>query len=495
MELTMDIDELVNRPGYEMNSRKALTPNQWMSALIGFQCLILVAVPYAFSLSPPLDVVEGLVWAPHWLIGTYKHPPLPAWLIEISVLITRDVILGPYVISQLCVALTYWFIYRLARHFVDPITAAASAILMAGSYYFTVPTLEFNHNVVQLPLWSGALLLFAQLRKKPQSWSLWMALGAIGGFGLYGKYTFAILLLVLLALALYEPKTRAAFATIKPYASFVLAGLIFLPHLKWLVENNFEPFSYAMERTEGGATASPLIFTLAQMADHLPMLLIFLAAGLTGQKNIEKLDCEKQDQTFLRLAAFGPIMVTLGIFLATGAAAKDMWGMPMFTPLGLWLVVELGHKWSIPELERATFAAMTLILLVGIGFIVQSLHPYLGIPPRSNWPMRELADNVDMIWKEHTDKPLGIVAGAPFIAGLASIGHNPRPPVMIGRDVKHSPWIEEKQIAAMGIIYLSPQNQDVPASCGAEHYKNTIRLSDPLLPDIIAILCPPKAEP
>ena len=494
MELTIDNQGLVNSPGYHMNSRKALIPGQFIGVLVGFQCLILVAIPYAFSRSPPLDVVEGLVWAPHWLIGTYKHPPLPSWLIEISVLITRDVILGPYVLSQLCVALTYWFIYRLARLFLDPVSAAASTIVMAGSYYFTVPTLEFNHNVIQLPLWSGTLLLFAQLRKRPDDWSLWIGLGAIGGFGLYGKYTFAILLIVLLAVALYERKTRVTFATIKPYISFGLAILIFLPHLQWLVENNFEPFSYALERTEGGATSNPLIFTLAQFADHLPMFLVFLAAGITGLKHLEKLDRNKEDQVFLRLIAFGPILFTIAIFIATGSAAKDMWGMPMFTPLGLWLVVELGRKWTMPQLQRATYAAMTLIVIVGIGFIVQSLHPYLGIPPRSNWPMRELAGNVDRIWKEHTDKPLGIVAGAPFIAGLASIGHSQRPPVMIGMDAKHSPWIDEKQLATMGVIFLSPQDQDVPASCGTEHYKSTIRLSDPLMPEITAILCPPKAE-
>ena len=477
-----------------MNSRFANTPNRLIGTLIAFQCVILVAIPYAFSLSPPLDVVEGLVWAPHWLIGTYKHPPLPAWLIEISVLITRDVILGPYILSQLCVALTYWFIYRLARHFVAPIEAAASAILMAGSYYFTVPTLEFNHNVVQLPLWSGALLLFVHLRKQPQSWSIWMALGAIGGLGLYGKYTFAILLIVLLAVALYERKTRIIFATIKPYASIALAVLIFLPHLNWLVENNFEPFSYAMERTGGGATSNPLIFALAQLADHLPMILILLAAGIIGKKTFEKIDGENEERTFLRLITFGPLVLTLGLFLATGSAAKDMWGMPMFTPLGLWLVAELGRKWTMPQLQRATLAAMTLVVLVGIGFIVQSLHPYLGIPPRSNWPMRELADKVDRVWKEHTDKPLGIVAGAPFIAGLASIGHSQRPPVMIGVDAQHSPWIDEKRLATMGVIFLSPQDQEAPASCGAKHYKSTIRLSNPLMPAIIAIMCPPKAN-
>ena len=56
----------------------SLTPGQLVGVLASFQIIVLVALPYAFSSAPPIDVVEGFVWAPHWLIGTYKHPPLPS---------------------------------------------------------------------------------------------------------------------------------------------------------------------------------------------------------------------------------------------------------------------------------------------------------------------------------------------------------------------------------------------------------------------------------
>jgi len=137
------------------------------------------------------------------------------------------VILGPYLVGQLCVALTYWFIYRLGRLLMDPIRAAAGTILMAGAYYFTVPTLEFNHNVIQLPLWSAGILLYAHLRQKPHSWLLWLGLGVLGGFGLYGKYTFAILLIILFCLSLFERPTRAMFKTARPYVSIALAIAVF----------------------------------------------------------------------------------------------------------------------------------------------------------------------------------------------------------------------------------------------------------------------------
>ncbi len=474
-----------------MSSRSVLTPGRLVAALVVFQCLVLVAIPYAFSSAPPLDVVEGLVWAPHWLIGTYKHPPLPAWMIEISVLVFRDVILGPYLVAQLCMALTYWFIYRLGRLFLDPLRAAAGTILMAGSYYFTVPTLEFNHNVVQLPLWSGALLVFAYLRRQPNSWTLWLGLGALGGFALYGKYTFALLLIVLLALALYERGTRQAFATLKPYLAMLIALLLFSPHLVWLINHHFEPFTYALERSGGGSTSNPFRFLLAQVADHLPMAILLAAAGIRGIWRSERVDRSLEALSFVRLISFGPILLTLVLFVFSSSSAKDMWGMPMFTPLGLWLVMELGREWSLPQVKRATLAAMALILLVGAGFAVQSLHPYRGIPPRTNWPMRELANKVDQLWQARTEKPLRLIGGAPFVAGLAALGHPARLPVMIGLDGRHSPWVNATEIADTGIVFLFPSDAPVPALCGTDHDKSTITFSDPLIPDVTAIVCPP----
>jgi len=474
-----------------MNMRELSAPYKLISALIAFQCFILVIIPYNFSNAPPLDVVEGLVWAPHWLIGTYKHPPLPAWLIEISVLLTQNVILGPYLLGQLCVALTYWFIYRLGRLLMDPIRAAAGTILMMGAYYFTVPTLEFNHNVIQLPLWSAGILLYAHLRQKPRSWVLWLALGALGGFGLYGKYTFAILLIVLFFFSLFEQQTRAMYMTARPYVSIALALVIFSPHLIWLIQNNFEPFAYALERGATGPTSAPLVFLATQLADHLPMLLILASVGLRGLLNAERVQAPRDDVIFLRVIVFSPILLVFTFFLVSGSSAKDMWAMPMFNPLGLWIVMELGRKWSMPQLNRAMIAALVLIFLIGIGFIVQALYPFRGKPSRSNWPMVEIATAVDKAWRERTDQPLKIIGGTPFVAGLAALGQTMRPYVMIGADLNHSPWLREADIEKHGIAFIFDHDEAIPALCYKTPFKTVISLRDPLMPTLTAIICPP----
>ena len=474
-----------------MDSPNISKPSRRIGALIAFQCFILVIVPYSFSWAPPLDVVEGLVWAPHWLIGTYKHPPLPSWLIEISVLLTQNIILGPYIVGQLCIGLTYWFIYRLGRVLMDPMRAAAATVLMAGSYYFTVPTLEFNHNVVQLPLWSAGILLYAQLRQKPHSWVLWLGLGALGGLGLYGKYTFAVLLVVLLAVSLFETQTRALFKTIKPYCAIALMVVMFSPHLVWLVQHDFEPLTYALERGATGPTSHPLVFMAAQLADHLPIALILAFVGIRSLKNGEAVLAKQDDVTFLRVVTFAPILLVFSLFILSGSSAKDMWAMPMFTPLGLWIVMEFRRKWTLSQLDRATQAAMALILLIGVGFIVQALSPYRDRPSRSNWPMQDISNGLAALWKERTDHPIAIIGGTPFVAGLAALGQKSRPDVMIGSDLNHSPWLTEADIQKKGIAFIFDHDEATPALCGNRSFKNVIKLKDPLMPELTAIICPP----
>jgi len=231
------------------------------------------------------------------------------------------------------------------------------------------------------------------------------------------------------------------------------------------------------------------------LADHLPIGLLLLAADLALVLKAEKAERHIEDRNFLRLIAFGPIAFTLIVFLATGAAAKDMWGMPMFTPMGLFIVSELGRQWTFTQLTRATTAALLLIALVGIGFIAQSISPYLDISPRSNWPMRELSEKVNDLWQRKTGKPLAFIGGAPFIAGLAAIGRDSQPAVLIGSTIEHSPWLTEEQVTDAGIIFLFQSDLPPPAICGANFIKSTITLSDPLLPRIKAIICPPKTVP
>lgn len=472
----------------------SLTPGQLVGVLAIFQIIVLVTLPYAFSSAPPIDVVEGLVWAPHWLIGTYKHPPLPSWIIELSVLITRDVIFGPFLASQISVAITYGLIFLLGRLLMDPVRAATGTALIAASFYFTVPTIEFNHNVIQLPLWAGTIFIYALLRKTPASWSKWVLFGLICGLGFYAKYSFALLIGVLLLASLVEASMRSVWLTVGPYLAMGTALIVIAPHVIWLISHNFEPFYYLADRAGSPTASEPLWFLGAQFADHVPMIIPLLFVGFWTLKQAEKIPTEHTDKAFLRIVTLLPVTLTVIFALISNNRIKDMWGMSMFTALGLLIVMETGRKWSIAMMRRAMFASVSLIMLVGVGFVLHAQFVFGGNTPRTNWPMRELSNEVHTLWKSSTYSPLSIIGGTPWLAGLAAVETPLRDQVIIGETLDHSPWISAEELKTKGVVFLfSGARENAPALCSGPVLKDILKTQTPDGQQITAFMCLPSS--
>ncbi|MFM8606588.1 MAG: glycosyltransferase family 39 protein [Hyphomicrobiales bacterium] len=472
----------------------SLTPGQSIGLLASVQIIVLVALPYAFSSAPPIDVVEGLVWAPHWLIGTYKHPPLPSWIIELSVLITRDVILGPFLASQISVAITYGLVFLLGRLLMDPVRAAAGTALIAASYYFTVPTIEFNHNVIQLPLWAGTIFIYALLRQTPTSWSKWILIGFISGLGFYAKYSYALLIGVLLICNLVEPSMRRVWLSRGPYLAIGTALIVIAPHAIWLLRHNFEPFFYLADRAGSPTASEPLWFLGAQFADHLPMIVPLIFVGLLTLKQSEKISTDKADKIFLRIVTLLPVTFTVIFALISNNRVKDMWGMPMFTSLGLLIVMETGREWSITMARRAILGSSCLILLVGVGFVLHSYFIFGGNTPRTNWPMSALSNEAHALWNGSANSPLSIIGGTPWIAGLAAVETPLRHNVIIGETLDHSPWISADDVKTKGALFLFSGARDIaPSLCKGRVVKDILKTQIPDDQPITAFICLPSS--
>ena len=70
---------------FERLSVRYLGRNEsWFILIAALHFIFWTAGPSLGFSSPPLDVIENRFWGSEWLIGTYKHPPLQAWLTQIS---------------------------------------------------------------------------------------------------------------------------------------------------------------------------------------------------------------------------------------------------------------------------------------------------------------------------------------------------------------------------------------------------------------------------
>ncbi len=251
----------------------ACAPPAWALGLLAYVAAWTV-LPALLAPSMPFDVVEGIAWGHEWQWGYYKHPPLPAWLLYPAYVGLGK--FGPYLGGQLSIVLALVYVYRLARELLGPERAGLAAALLYGVAYYTWPTLSFNHNIAQIPVWA-ALAWHAHAAMQRNRTRDWVWLGVWAGLGLLTKYSSAVMLACLAAYLVLGPQRRLLRQR-GPWLALVVA-----PHALWLWQHDGMPFTYLAERSQRlhgrWAQRAGLRFLLAQAVMHLPLLALLLACG------------------------------------------------------------------------------------------------------------------------------------------------------------------------------------------------------------------------
>ncbi|WP_416899689.1 MAG: glycosyltransferase family 39 protein [Minwuia sp.] len=442
-----------------------LSPPSIVGAFIAAQLLFWTLFPALGYSAPPLDVTESLVWGREWLLGTHKHPPLPSWLLEVARLATGSVIWAPFLLSQICVGLTVWSAFLLGRQLIGAERAAAGALLLAGIFYFSWPTPEFNHNVVQMPIWA-AVPLFLHHAVERGRWRDWLMLGLLGGIAIYGKYSAATMLLFVPLWLALTPEGRGRLREPGPWAAAALFVLLIVPEAVWLFAHDFQPLDWAALRSGGGGT--PLTFLGAQIADHLPILLVAGPAGLIGRAMWRPAGTVR-DRRYLLMFGLGPLILTVIGAVIGGSGLKDMWGMPMFALSGLILAAYFGGRIDAVRLRRQLVAVLVLVVLVsGIhGLLVGKGPAWAGLKPmRGAWPMDAIGAATVDFWREtHPDRPLRFVIGRFWTGGLAAMNAEGSPSVLLDGDPAISPWIDTAELDEAGavIVWQVSPNSPLPS--------------------------------
>lgn len=425
--------------------------------------------------NPPLDVVEGYVWGRELALGYTKHPPLQAWLLELSNRLTGGHLFGAYFLSQVCVGLTYLFVWRTVRILgFDQVRAFWSVVLASLVFFFTFPTPEFNPNILQMPIWAGMVYLF-HLGLTHNRLRTWIMLGVLAALGLYTKY-FVLLLVGTIGLFLIViPHARPFLVKPGPWTAGLTALLLFIPHVLWMIDTDFLTLRYAAERSKPAESLSdhllnPLNFLIAQVGNHGPMLLAILAGfSLDGLRRIRNRQPASEpakaqssaaivtkDQIFLLWFALVPLTVLVLASLFTGNHFEHMWGTPLFFLSGALAVFVFGlpENWAAPK--RAFLIAIILQIMLGLALIGQAvLEPYVrGKGTRLHYPGRDIAAAVEASWQKHTDEPLLIVAGDMWTAANVSLYSRSRPSLLLYHDFDRSPWVDPDIAEENGLLVL-----------------------------------------
>jgi 4-amino-4-deoxy-L-arabinose transferase-like glycosyltransferase len=471
-------------------SSLAARPERALTALMAAQIVLWTAAPSFSHTSPPLDVIEMYVFGREHVIAVYKHPNLPGLVLEASRLLTGMVGWPAYLISQLFISATFLAVFALGRETMDAPRALAGTLLLAGVYYFSWPTPEFNHNVAQMPFWAAIALFLWRATTAGKSID-WALLGLIAGFGLWAKYSTAVLLLMAVFWILLDGKARRTLLTPGPYLALALFAAAAAPQVWWLIQSDGAPIRFAAGRAaQDSGIDDALEFLLSQAVAHLPMLFMLAAAGWfrrraadIGQKP------ERRALIFLLLMGLGPVLLAVAAALAAGGALKTAWATPMFNLSGLIIVALTTSKVSQARIGRLAWGAASLLVALPALYwaYVEFGSDVRHKAQRTNWPQAAISATLTRAWTRETHAPLRIVAGDILNAGAVGLSDREPPELLINGEYSSAPWVTPAEVAYYGVLVVwRPDGEADPdvLALARGHTPEVARFSYPDGPDL-----------
>lgn len=432
----------------------------WAFALL--HLVLWTLIPTLSSPNVPLDVIEGYAWGREWLLGTYKHPPMQSWWLQILAILTGRAAWAHFFASQFAIFITFIAVWRTGRRLMDETSALVGVLLLEGIIYYTFTSTEFNPNVIQLPFW-GLIGLFFHRAIKENRFFDWILLGIWSAGGMYSKYSTGLLLLSLTFLMFIHPEARRRFRSLGPYLSLTVLGLLLIPHILWLSHHHFLPFDYAMGRLHEdpkphmlpGFILTPLLVTFGQFVALIPAILLFIIF-YDRQESASPNPVTSFDRAFLSTITFGPFALILAMGVLFGFHIRDMWGMPFWSFIGLWAIAYLRPSFSHSNLTRFAYAwSVISVATLLICMSVNILWPYLGTRTmRIHFPGQALADYVTDAWHRRYHTPLRFAVGDTWPAGNVGYYSPERPHVFINGDFEISPWIKHYDFQRYGGVIV-----------------------------------------
>ena len=427
---------------------------------VAIMALLWTIVPALIHTAPPLDVVESALWGREWVVGTYKHPGMPAWVIEAGRWLNGGRIGWPvYLASQLFNLATLALTFALARDVAGERVAVASVLSLLGVEYFSWRSIEFNHTLAQMPFWVGAAWC-AWRAVETDNLRWWRGLGAMAALGLYGKLSNAVLLIVIAGWILSTRRGRASLATPGPWLGALVFGLLCIPLVLWLVQTGFQPLAYAEARGREQSVMATLLFPANALLQAAPIALVLALAGFFGNKtaaDAPQPELQPDAQNFLWVMAFVPPALSIALALLGGSGLRASWLAPALPLIAVALIARYQQRLNTVVMANLRKVALALAVLIPIGYalIAPQVGSFGSAPPlRVSWPQADIARTLAAAWSAETNKPLKIIAGNSWAAGLVGLDHPDRPSILTEGELSYSPWFTADRLKREGALVV-----------------------------------------
>jgi Dolichyl-phosphate-mannose-protein mannosyltransferase len=445
-----------------LRSRPALAV--WIAA--GAQAAIWTLVPAWFYSGPPGNLPAVLAVGHEFQLGTYLGPPLAFWLAEVVFRLTGRSLFAIYALSQICVVVTYWAVFRLGRAIVGAQQAAIAVLLMVGISTFTVATPEFGPLILTMPLWAMTLLHYWMVVEEKRS-GYAIALAIEVGLILLTTYAGTVLVGLLILFTCASARTRPMLRAYTLWPAAIVAVVLAVPNLYWVVTTNDEFLGAlgrlrAADSVTGNFTAWLRQLILLVGAHAGLIVLVGIVVGMPwARSELAPVIVRRPVAPFARQFVFFFAVVPALMATVAGVVAGSPGPVGGIAPLvvlsGLAVVIAAGDAIALSH-QRGVIATWFGLLFIPPTLAVLALVtlPWFGVDLAVNQPAEAMARFFADSFARRVGKELPIVAGDPRTAELIELGAASRPSLYLAATPKRSPWVSIDDIRAKGAIVVWP---------------------------------------
>jgi hypothetical protein len=444
-----------------LRSRPALL--FWLATLA--QAALWLIVPVVFYAAPPGELAQLLAVAHDPSLAEAVGPPLAYWLAEIA--FRAAGLFGVYLLSQVCVIVTFWCVFALGRAMVGARHAAMATLLMVGVFAFATPTPSFGPAILAAPLWAATLLFYwravAQKRRP-----YWYALSAAGACLLITSEFALILVGLLILFTVLTWRGRACAETFEAWMAAAALTATVLVHCA-VLQRAGVTLGPSVERLRvagiaGANTIAWLRLLGALVVVHAGLIVLMLLAfgwprtGFAPAPAIVRPPVAPFAVTFVKTFAVVPVLLATIVVVLAGMRLPIGDAAPLLVLSGLLVVLVAGDSIALHHQRTLGFAWLGLLalpaLLVPVAIVVLpwTTATDLRVAQPANAIGRFFADN----FARRTGRPLSIVGGDRQLAELVAVGAPNWPRVLADAETARAPSVGGDKMREEGAVIVWP---------------------------------------
>ena len=376
-----------------------------------------------------MDVAEAFAWGQQFQWGYGKHPPLSGWIAGLwfKLFPVRD--WPTYALAMTVLAFGMVISWLTALRVVDRRRAFFVVVMLALYPIFNFKGFKYNPDLLQLATLPLVVLAYLNaFEKRDVKSGIW--LGLAGALALMTKYWVVTMIGAIGLAALIHPERLRFLKSPAPWTAVATLLVAMIPHLVWLKQVDFAPFTYAGDvyshvtrETAVHLVIGYVLHNLALLAAPVVLALLALSLGPRwwSPAAVFARTWSRGPNPGVNLSqAFNVWMIQLIVAVGPPLGAlffviylKTDWGISLFflTPLALVALPVLRLR------RLALFNITAIWLLVTLGTLIAS--PWIATRemasnsggPATYVARSELARELTQAWRSRFGTRWAVVVG------------------------------------------------------------------------------------